>query len=192
MIELVPEPKAAWLDDTELFGRDAPLHVDLGCGDGSFLSTLAFQYPDRNFLGIERLLRRVRSSDRKAAALPNIRIVRSETLFMLQHMLPPNSVETFYLLFPDPWPKRRHHRRRLVTNQFLDIIRRCLTPNGTLFVATDHADYFAAIQRLLSKTEGFVNTDAEWRLPQSTFEKRFSATGTVIHRLALRKVSPLA
>jgi len=192
VIELVPASQSHCLDVAHLFGREAPLHVDLGCGDGTFLSSLAAEHPHINFLGIERLLRRVRSSDRKAATLPNIRIIRSETLFVLRHLLAPDSVTAFYLLFPDPWPKRRHHRRRLVTTEFLDAIHRCLCPTGKVFLATDHDDYFAAIRRSLSQTAGFETCESEWTLPPSTFEKRFVAGGMNIHRLELRKVSPFA
>jgi len=188
VIDLVPEPEAASVDVTKLFGRDAPLHVDLGCGDGSLLSALAADYPDRNFLGIDRLLRRVRCSDRKAAIFPNIQIIRSETMFVLRHLLPANSVDAFYLLFPDPWPKRRHHRRRLVTTKFFDAVWTCLTNSGSLFVATDHDEYFTGMRRLLTDQKRFVIADRDWSLPTSKFEKRFNAAGTAIHRLELRKV----
>ena len=191
MIELVPQSTATRIDFVDLFRRGAPIHVDLGCGDGSFLQALASEHPTRNFVGIERLLRRVRKSDRKAVLLPNVRIIRSETMFFLNHLLPTESVDCFYLLFPDPWPKRRHHRRRLVTPEFLDAIWNGLTASGLLYVATDHDDYFAAIRKLLKRTLQFVATNADRRLPATTFEKKFSGASTPIHRLTLRKVSPV-
>lgn len=191
MIDPVPEPKSARLDFLQLFGRVAPLHIDLGCGDGSFLQSLAREQPDRNFLGIERLLRRVRKSDRKAAVLPNMRIIRSETMFLLKHLLPPASVDCFYLLFPDPWPKRRHHRRRLVTPEFLDATWSGLTASGLVYLATDDDNYFAAICQLLKRTAQFTVMNSAWRLPATTFEKKFIGGGSSIHRLTLRKVSPV-
>jgi tRNA (guanine-N7-)-methyltransferase len=191
VIDLLPDLDAAELDLEELFGRAAPLGIDLGCGDGSFLQALAAEHPDRNFLGIERLLRRVRSSHRKAEDLPNVRVIRSETLFVLRHLLPAGSVDAFYLLFPDPWPKRRHHRRRLVTAEFLSAIWSCLRNQGSLFIATDHDDYFAAIRKLLQNTPQFVATDRDWALPATTFEKKFCTVGLPIHRLELRKISPV-
>ena len=191
MIELISTSQPDCLEAAQLFGRDAPLHVDLGCGDGTFLSSLAAEHPDINFLGVERLLQRVRSSDRKAATLPNMRIIRSETLFALRQLLAPDSVTAFYLLFPDPWPKRRHHRRRLITTEFLDAIWECLIPNGRLFLATDHDDYFAAIRRSLSHTDRFAIGQSDWTLPTSTFERRFLAAGLNIHRVELRKISPV-
>src|SRR6266550_2460619 len=100
------------LDLEKIFGRIAPLHIDLGCGVGSFICALAERMPERNFLGIERLLGRIRSAARKAATVGNVRLLRMENSYAVRYLLPAGSVETFYLLFPDPWPKRRHWRRR--------------------------------------------------------------------------------
>jgi len=191
VIELVPESKVGLLDFRQLFGRVAPVHVDLGCGDGFFLQALAAECPDYNFLGIERLLKRVRKSDRKSASSPNVRIIRSETAFVVSHLLPSGSVDCFYLLFPDPWPKRRHHRRRLVTPRFLEAIWNSLTAAGLFCLATDHDDYFASICRLLQASRRFVAIDSGWTLPSTTFETKFIDAGTPIHRLMLRKVSPV-
>ena len=191
-INVVPDSVTEALDLRDLFGRDAPVHVDLGCGDGSFLQRLAAERPELNFLGIERLLRRVRSSNKKAKELPNVRIIRSETLFVLQHLFPRAAIESFYLLFPDPWPKRRHHRRRIVTAGFLRAISSCLIEGGSLFVATDDADYFAVIRRLTKDAKDFSVANGPWTLPASTFEKRFVDSGLPIHRLELRKIAPVA
>lgn len=182
---------AETIDLAALFGRTAPIEVDLGCGDGALLQSLAREQPNHNFLGIERLLHRVRKSDRKAANLPNVRVLRSETLFALRHLLPPQSIRTFYLLFPDPWPKRRHHRRRLITGEFLAAIKRCLTADGLLYIATDHDDYFAAMRKVVDETHELTITNQKWNLPPSSFERRFSDAGRPIHRLTLRKVSPV-
>ena len=126
MTELVPETYFAPLDLFAIFGRIAPLHVDLGCGDGAFLSELARCHPDQSFLGIEKLVGRVAKASRKAAALENVRILKVESSYAVRYLLPESSVSVFYLLFPDPWPKRRHHRRRIVTTNFLDSIHRAL------------------------------------------------------------------
>src|SRR2546427_997705 len=126
------------LDPEKIFRRKAPLHVDLGCGDGSFLCALAQRLPDKNFLGIERLSGRVRSSARKAASLDNVRLLQMESSYAVRYLLPAGSVETFYLLFPDPWPKRRHHRRRIVTPDFLGYVHTALKVNGGIYIATDH------------------------------------------------------
>src|SRR6266404_9908446 len=125
------------LDLEKLFARNAPLHVDLGCGDGSFLCALAQRMPEKNFLGIERLLGRFRSAAVKAANIRNVRLLRMESSYVVRYLLPPRSVETFYLLFPDPWPKRRHWWRRVVTEDFLTAISQALVENGTFRIATD-------------------------------------------------------
>src|SRR6266550_7815868 len=134
------------LDLEKIFGRKAPLHVDLGCGDGSFLCALAQRLPARNFLGIERLRGRIRSSARKVARLENVRLLQIESSYAVRYLLPAGSVETFYLLFPDPWPKRRHHPHRLVTPDFLNSVHVALQKNGVIYIATDHLDYFRKIQ----------------------------------------------
>ncbi len=110
------------LDLEKIFGRNAPLHVDLGCGDGSFLRAVAHSMPEKNFLGIERLHGRIRSSERKTVDQSNVRLLQIESSYAVCYLLPAGSVETFYLLFPDPWPKRRHHPHRLVTPDFLNSV----------------------------------------------------------------------
>ena len=88
MIELLPELQVARLDVAELFGRSAPLRVDLGCGDGSFLCEMAQQFPKRNFLGIDRLTKRVAKVRRKAEKIENVRVLRADTLFAVRFLLP--------------------------------------------------------------------------------------------------------
>ena len=148
MIELLPELQLARLDLVQLFGRNAPLHVDLGCGDGSFLREMAQQFPKTNFLGIERLTKRVEKVRRKAEKIENVRVLRADSLFAVRYLLPESSVETFYLLFPDPWPKRRHQFRRIFTRDFLDAIAVALGQHGVLRVATDQIDYFQQVERI--------------------------------------------
>ncbi|PYJ26354.1 MAG: tRNA (guanosine(46)-N7)-methyltransferase TrmB [Verrucomicrobia bacterium] len=178
-----------WLDPEKVFGRKAPLHVDLGCGDGSFLCALAQRLPDKNFLGIERLLSRIRSSARKAASLDNVRILQMESFYAVRYLLPAESVETFYLLFPDPWPKRRHHRRRIVTPDFLKSVHVALEYNGVIYIATDHLDYFRKIRKIAASTPGFAIDDVDLDLPQSRFWLIFEQKSATIYWLALRKVS---
>jgi tRNA (guanine-N7-)-methyltransferase len=112
-------------------------------------------------------------------------------MFLLRHLLAAESIHVFYLMFPDPWPKRRHHRRRLVSEGFFDAIWKCLAKDGSLFVATDHDEYFTAICRLIERTSAFLAADSSWNLPATPFEQKFSAAGAPIHRLELRKVSPV-
>lgn len=179
------------LDLEKIFGRKGPLHVDLGSGDGLFLCALAQRMADKNFLGIERLLNRVRISARKAVALDNVRLLRVESSYAVRYLLPAESVETFYLLFPDPWPKRRHHRRRVVSTDFLGSIHAALQKNGSFYIATDDVDYFRKIKEIADSNPGFAIGDADADLPQSEFGRIFRAKGAPIQWLELRKISPV-
>jgi len=136
------------LDLEKIFGRNAPLHVDLGCGDGGFLCALAQRMPDENFLGIKRLSRRVERTCRKAEKVDNMRVLNAETSYVVRYLLPENSVETFYRLFPDPWPKRRRQRRRIFFGRFFGFDHRragrrrtfaCCNRSGRLFSANGTA-----------------------------------------------------
>ena len=194
VIELLPELHVPRLEVAELFGRNAPLHIDLGCGDGSFLCEMARQFPKRNFLGIERLIKRVEKVRRKAEKIENVRVLRADTLFAVRYLLPKNSVETFYLLFPDPWPKRRHQFRRIFTRDFLDAIATALERRGVLRVATDQLDYFYQIERLSRAHLHFQvvpPSPDDAVLPVTKFEKKFRDQGAPIYRLTLRKTSPV-
>ena len=195
------------LDLEKIFGRNAPLHVDLGCGDGSFICALAERLPEKNFLGIERLLGRIRSAARKAAMVGNVRLLRMENSYAVRYLLPAGSVETFYLLFPDPWPKRRHWRRRSVTAEFLRAISEALAENGRFLIATDHFNYFEKIEEVARASPDFAvappgvadsfdlrshdGGQAEQVRPLTKFEQQFRAQGAAIHWLELRKVSPV-
>lgn len=194
VIELPPELQVARLDLLQLFGRGAPLHVDLGCGDGSFLCEMAQRFPKKNFLGIERLTKRVEKVRRKAEKIENVRVLRADTLFALRYLLPESSVETFYLLFPDPWPKRRHQFRRIFTNNFLDAIAVALENRGSLRVATDQLDYFEKIEALSCAHLQFQivpHSPDDSLFPMTKFERKFHEQGAPIYRLTLRKTSPV-
>jgi tRNA (guanine-N7-)-methyltransferase len=194
VIELLPELQVARLDLVRLFGRSAPLHVDLGCGDGSFLCEMARQFPERNFLGIDRLTKRVEKVRRKAEKIENARVLRADTFFAVRYLLPDSSVEAFYLLFPDPWPKRRHQFRRIFTRDFLEAIAAALEKDGFLRVATDQLDYFHQIQRASRDHLQFQvvpRSPDDAVLPVTKFERKFCEQGAPIYRLTLRKTSPV-
>jgi tRNA (guanine-N7-)-methyltransferase len=190
--ELIPQAYFAAVDVEAVFGRTAPLQVDLGCGDGDLLCELARKFPEKNFLGIEKLVGRVAKSCRKSAQLENVRVLNIESAYAIRYLLPEQSIETFYLLFPDPWPKRRHHRRRIVTADFLNSVHRALASDGRFYIVTDQLDYFQQIRKTAENHHGFaIVSAADMDLPATKFQRRFVDAGAPIYRLSLRKISPV-
>jgi tRNA (guanine-N7-)-methyltransferase len=175
-----------------IFPTPRPLEVDIGCGKGRFLLARAEAHPNTNFLGIDRMVSRLRKIDRKLRrrGLENVRLLRLEAAYSVEYLLPPQSVTTFYIFFPDPWPKRRHHRRRLMGDAFLDVAASRLVPGGTLHFATDHLDYYDAGDRLLrdhaafEEIETFVPSGDE----QTDFERLFLGKGKPIGRCSFSRV----
>ncbi len=189
-VEYLPPSDAQRLDFAHLFRGRAPVEVDLGCGDGAYLAALASENPGRNFVGIERLAGRIRSACTRVAArqLTNVRLLRTDAAHAVEHLFARGSVATFHLMFPDPWPKRRHHRRRLVTDAFFLAMARALALSGTVRIATDHHDYFEQIARSASNAAGFESFLSDDHIvPATTFEQRFRSAGAPIYRLLLRK-----
>jgi tRNA (guanine-N7-)-methyltransferase len=190
--EIVPANYFVPLDFEAIYGRNAPLEVDLGCGDGSFLTAAAAVNSQRNFLGIERLAGRVRSASHKISTrdLLNARVLRCEISYAVGHLLPAGSVAVFHLMFPDPWPKRRHASRRIMTEGFLVSLDRALAPRGTIRIATDQIEYFREIERVAAGAPRFATISDDPALDAvSTFEKRFRRDAIEIQRLVLRKIS---
>jgi len=174
-----------------LFGNAHPCEVDVGCGKGRFLRARAATRPGVNFLGVDRMRGRMHKLDRKLVrdGLRNVRLVQLEAAYVVERMLPPESVRAYYVFFPDPWPKRRHHRRRLFGPAFLDAVHRTLEPDGRIHVATDHLDYFATIRDVLEADPRFDETAAfEPAAEERTdFELIFAGQGKPIGRCSFRK-----
>lgn len=181
----------SWVDPLPLAGlfpRSQPLEVELGSGDGSFLALWAASHPQRNFLGVERLLGRLRKLDRKARRqdLRNLRLLRIEAAYFLRYLLPPGSVEAVHLYFPDPWPKRRHRAHRLVNAAFTEAAARALVPGGVVYLRTDDADYFAQMLEVFAGATAFraVETPPDLAAVVTDFERGFNAQGIPTQRAA--------
>jgi tRNA (guanine-N7-)-methyltransferase len=154
----------------EVFDPARPLEIDIGCGKGRFLLARAAATPETQYLGVDRLLERVRKTDGKLcrAGLRNVRLLRLEAGYTVAFLLPPHRVRTFYVYFPDPWPKRRHHKRRLMSPEFREAVWSRLVPGGRIEFATDHLDYLAEIQRLFRGDPRFREVPP---LPRSEAER---------------------
>ena len=176
------------LDVPQLFPQAQPLEVELGSGDGSFLVAWAQANPSRNFLAVERLLGRLRKTDRKARrlGLANLRGLRIESAYLLEYLLPPASVSALHLYFPDPWPKRKQQKHRLVQARFPELVRRVLAPGGVVYLRTDHVEYFAQMQEVFAAATDFraVTTPANLAAVTTDFERQFNAQGIPTNRAA--------
>jgi tRNA (guanine-N7-)-methyltransferase len=181
-----PDSLTRTLDLERVFGRRAPLEVDLGCGKGRFLLARARRQPATNLLGVERQPVRLRKIDRRlaAAGLTNVRLLHLEAAYSLRFLLPPGCAQAIHIFFPDPWPKRRHHPRRLLSSELAADLVRALAPGGRINLATDHLDYFKlarshlASRPELSATDPYVPDEEE----QTDFERIFLSKGDPIGR----------
>ena len=183
---LGPLPVRSWFPHPE-----RRLEVDLGCGKGRFLLAHAAKNPDTNFLGIDRMLRRIRKVDNRARRLDlsHIRLMRVEAYYAVAHLLPPAAVDAYYIFFPDPWPKARHEGHRLFNRLFLDALHRTLAEKGVAHVATDHWPYFEQLSEIFAGDARFAPV-APFVPPedeQTDFERYYIGQKT-IGRLSVLKV----
>ena len=184
-MQLVPSDYFRKLSKEEIFETNRPLEIDLGCGDGSFLVAMASHYPERNFLGVERLLGRVRKVIRKAEknSLLNLKVLRLELSYTIEWLLPDDCANRMHLLFPDPWPKKKHHKRRMVNKSFCESLVRILKEDGEFLFKTDHPDYFEESMLALENFDLLEqlswNTDDFY--PVTDFEKIWTKEGKRIY-----------
>lgn len=167
----------------------SPLEIDVGCHKGLFLVEMARRYPERNFLGIERQVERVAKTEKKIASLglANASVRCAEGLESLKNV-PANCVDHIHVLFPDPWPKRRHHSRRLVQKAFLDCCHAILKPAGLLRLVTDDENYASAMKAVAAEDPRFVAQSQEDReYPLTEFQKKFLEDGRPFYTLLLRR-----
>lgn len=154
-IEMGTEP----VDIAALFQREAPTFLDIGFGMGDALVAMAAAHPEWNFIGVEvyragvgKCLQEVVQQD-----LHNVRIFNEDAVTVLAQAIPPNSIQGVFLWFPDPWPKKRHHKRRIVQIPFAQQIAQCLVPQGYWHIATDWLPYGEHVKAILSQCPEFVD-----------------------------------
>ncbi len=197
-VALKPENLDGKIDFVRVFGRVGPVHIEIGTGKGTFLLNQARAQPGDNFLGIEWARKYYRYAvDRIGRwGLTNVRIIRTDAATFLADFIPDNSVECFHIYFPDPWPKKRHHKRRFICPANLEHLLRCLKTGGQLKIATDHIDYFEQIKTVLAtRNEKLQEIDflptagaeaSEW--VGTNFERKYLKDQRPIYTLAVRKI----
>jgi tRNA (guanine-N7-)-methyltransferase len=192
------ELKDGLLDYAAVFGREAPVVLEIGFGMGDSLIEMARQAPEKNFIGIEvhppgvgRLLSRVAEE-----GLTNIRVYCDDAVEVLAQCIPDASLETLQLFFPDPWHKKRHHKRRIVQPEFAQKVRQKLKIGGCFHMATDWEDYARHMMEVMSQAEGYRNAagaghyspQPEWR-PVTKFQARGERLGHGVWDLIFERVS---
>jgi tRNA (guanine-N7-)-methyltransferase len=192
MIDVDLDQVAIPLSWSELFGREAPTDVEIGSGKGKFLNELATARPDRNILAVERSAKYHRLGCDRAArrGLTNVRLIRTTGEDLLFRLLADESVSDLYVLFSDPWPKKRHHKRRFFRPENIAAVARTLVPGGRLLVKSDHEEYAAVIGEVLAGAPGLTPIDpseAFADLPLTGFEQKYLVEGRRIHTFALEK-----
>ena len=199
--ELLPRFGVAYaptaMDFRSTFGRRAPVIAEIGFGMGETTARIAGENPGNDYLAIEvhspgvgSLLRQIGE-----AGLGNVRIVQHDAVDVLREMVPAGSLAAIHVFFPDPWPKKRHHKRRLVQPPFAELAASRLAPGGVLHVATDWQEYAEHVLAVLSVTPGLRNTAEGFAprpatRPETTFERRGLKLGHGVWDIVFRKEEP--
>lgn len=178
------------LDKKAVFGRDAPLVLEIGSGMGETTAEIAQGHPETDFLAVEvhgpgvgSLLNRI-----AAAGLANVRVIRHDALEVLGRMIADGALAALHLYFPDPWPKKRHHKRRLVQPAFAALAARKLAPGAVFHAATDWPEYAAHIEAVLGESGLFERTERGLvERPVTKFERRGQRLGHAIRDLYFRR-----
>ena len=192
-VALRPEDLDGKIDFVRIFGRPRPVHIEIGTGKATFLLNEAMAQPNVNFLGIERARKYYRCAVDRIGRwdLKNVRIIRTDAAAFLADFVPDCSIDCFHVYFPDPWPKRRHHKRRFFCPDNLKQLLRCLKAGGNLKIATDHADYFEQIKKLVGAGQCACPSLEETEFLPAAGANKGEWTGTNYERKYLKKQLPI-
>jgi tRNA (guanine-N7-)-methyltransferase len=182
------------LDFERIFGRSAPTFLEIGFGMGETTAAIAREHPQNDYLaaevhtpGVGSLLKQI-----KELGLTNVRVLQRDVVELLQQALPPESLSGVHIFFPDPWPKTRHHKRRLIQPAFVALLCRYLKPGGYIHAATDWQDYAEQILAVFADQSQFVNTAVDYAprpayRPLTKFEQRGLRLGHGVWDVVFRK-----
>ncbi|MBP9864800.1 MAG: tRNA (guanosine(46)-N7)-methyltransferase TrmB [Candidatus Omnitrophica bacterium] len=206
-VSLTPQGRKAWVPPPprlmecpfpDFLGSSSPFEIEIGCGKGKFIAARAERNKSINFAAIDKagkyLKRRKLAAQKKG--LTNLKFLVADAREVLRQHVPSGRVSIFHIYFPDPWPKRRHRDRRLVTAELLQQLYDRLKPGGLLYAATDDGDYFQAIMKAVAASgcpwqvrearNTRLTTDVD--LPMTNYENRFFTAGRDLHYLELKKI----
>jgi len=196
-LQLTLDPFAKALDWQAIYASDAPVVIEIGSGKGRFLISRARENPDKNFLGIEKSLKYSRILNRRAeqAGLANLRLLNTEAGYFVSRYVPENSVAEFHIYFPDPWPKKRHRKRRLINPLFVRALARALKPGGAIYYATDFRDYFDQIITVTGACNGIKEIscreidpkDEDPEAALTNYERKYLIQGRPIYKAEYQK-----
>jgi len=197
-VVLKPEELSGPIDFLQVFGRSGPVHIEIGSGKATFLASQAKAQPETDFLGIEWARKFWRHAiDRIGRwGLANVRIVRADAPVFLRDFVPEGSVGCFHIYFPDPWPKKRHHKRRLLQQSNVEVMIRLLKPGGEICIATDHAEYYEQIKQVIAGFSGRLEEieflrpagAREGELTGTNYERKYLKDGRPVYTIAVRKI----
>ena len=191
-VETLPKP-IGW---AALFGNDHPVEMEIGMGKGTFLTEQAKARPDTNFFGVEwaNWFWRYASDRLRRNGCTNARTVRAEASFFLTEFVPEESLSVLHIYFPDPWPKARHHKRRLIQPKFFPVMTRVLAPGARVQIVTDHKGYFD--ENIEPTIRGSGLTVVDYSRPGSAgagefvgtnFERKYAREGRPFYAIAAVK-----
>jgi tRNA (guanine-N7-)-methyltransferase len=196
-VALRPEDVRGRIDFFNVFGRKDAVHIEIGSGRGTFLVNQAKVFPQVDFLGIEWANKYYRYAvDRMGRQkIGNVRIIRTEAASFIAGLVNDSTVECFHIYFPDPWPKKRHHRRRFVCAENVAQLIRCLESGGLINIATDHVEYFEQMQSVFENFKDRLRTVEFVRpagangdeLAGTNYERKYRKEDKRIYTLAFRK-----
>ena len=195
--QLLLDPQGGFLDLTEVFGRTSPVTLEIGFGNGESLATQAQAHPERNYIGIEvhrpdvgHLLQIVERLN-----LDNLRVFNADAVEVLEHCIADDSLAGIQIFFPDPWHKKRHHKRRLIQPEFVALLTRKLAPGGRVHLATDWGEYAEHMCEVMEAAPDLTNLHGPREFapqptdrPPTKFEQRGKRLGHGVWDLIYRRV----